>query len=162
MVEVQGHILPHHDRLESGARTSRRAEGWTLQQGFYVYRNARRCWSDGGWQDWARTRSWTREAHRLARITPTSPALMPTGKSTFASRQPARRSPLRKQLLNLAEDIRQRRRDGSLPAGADSPVGGRTPREAWQAERGNGVCATGLAKTVPLSSRSRKCRAAAS
>jgi len=48
-VEVQGHVLPHHDRLESGAyEPAGGPEGWTSQQGFYVYRNARLLVA-GGW-----------------------------------------------------------------------------------------------------------------
>ena len=48
-VEVQGFILPHRDQLDQD--TFERAggrDGWTSQQGFYVYRNDRMLVS-GGW-----------------------------------------------------------------------------------------------------------------
>lgn len=69
VVEVQGHVLPHRDRLtpeefESGAGP----EGWAAQQGFYVYRSQRLLVA-GGWLGLGSGRAWTKEeAHKLARI----------------------------------------------------------------------------------------------
>ena len=68
-IEVQGHVLPHRDRLsdkefESGSGP----EGWAAQQGFYVYRNHRLLVA-GGWLGMGTGREWTKEeAHKLARI----------------------------------------------------------------------------------------------
>ena len=68
-VEVQGFVLPHKDRLgrnqfELGAGP----EGWTAQQGFYVYRN-RRMLVSGGWLGLGQGRTWTREEpYKLARL----------------------------------------------------------------------------------------------
>ena len=68
-VEVQGFILPHkdnlkHNQFESGAGL----EGWTAQQGFYVYRN-RRMLVSGGWLGLGQRRAWTREEpYKLARL----------------------------------------------------------------------------------------------
>lgn len=43
-------------------------EGWTAQQGFYIYRNERLLVA-GSWLGLGTGRSWTKdEAHRLARI----------------------------------------------------------------------------------------------
>ena len=69
VVEFQGYILPHKDRLDSksfdfGAGT----EGWTAHQGFYVYRNKRLLVS-GSWLGLGFGRAWTKEEpFKLARI----------------------------------------------------------------------------------------------
>jgi hypothetical protein len=68
-VEVECHVLPHKDRLsEKEEESARGPEGWTAQQGFYVYRN-KRLLVAGGWLGLGQKRGWTQdEAHRLARI----------------------------------------------------------------------------------------------
>lgn len=69
MVDVQGFILPHRDQLDQKAfeRAAGR-DGWTSQQGFYVYRNDRMLVS-GGWLGLGEPRAWTREEpFRLARL----------------------------------------------------------------------------------------------
>ena len=69
VVEVQGFVLPHKDHLnqrqfEAGAGP----EGWTAQQGFYVYRN-RRMLVSGSWLGLGQRRAWTREEpYKLARL----------------------------------------------------------------------------------------------
>ncbi len=69
VVKVQGFVLPHKDHLkqrqfEIGAGL----EGWTAQQGFYVYRN-RRMLVSGGWLGLGQRQSWTREEpYKLARL----------------------------------------------------------------------------------------------
>ena len=69
VVEVQGFVLPHKDNLkqrqfEIGAGQ----EGWTAQQGFYVYRN-RRMLVSGGWLGLGQRQAWTREEpYKLARL----------------------------------------------------------------------------------------------
>jgi hypothetical protein len=69
VVEIQCHVLPHKDRLDP--RMYGRAagpDGWTAQQGFYVYRNERLLVA-GSWLGLGQGRAWTKEeAHRLARI----------------------------------------------------------------------------------------------
>lgn len=68
-VGVQGFVLPHRDRLEKGQwEDAAGPDGWTAQQGFYVYRNERLLVA-GSWLGLGRGRSWTKEeAYRLARI----------------------------------------------------------------------------------------------
>ncbi len=70
-VVVQCHVLPHKDRLsEKEFSAAAGPNGWTSQQGFYIYRN-RRLLALGGWlrlRD-ARGRIFTRdEPHKLARL----------------------------------------------------------------------------------------------
>lgn len=111
-VTVQAHVLPHKDRLD--ARTHEDAagpDGWTAQQGFYVYRQ-RRLLLGGSWLGLGRGRSWTKEeAHRLARIR------VEIGNASDAAwkidvRKSTARPPVevRARLTALAEDARNRAR----------------------------------------------------
>ena len=141
LVEVQGHVLPHRDRLDSGAyEPAGGPEGWTSQQGFYVYRNARLLVA-GGWLGLGQGRSWTREeAHRLARIRIDIPNSADADWKIDIRKSTARPPvALRKRLLSLAEDIRQRARRVFAHRGRIIQVSGREPlAEAWQTEQGNG------------------------
>jgi hypothetical protein len=61
-VTAQCHVLPHKDKL-SDEDFSRAGgpEGWTSQQGFYVYRNKRLLLA-GGWLGLGKGRAWNRES----------------------------------------------------------------------------------------------------
>ncbi|MCC2596084.1 ATP-binding protein [Pusillimonas sp. MFBS29] len=140
-VEAQGHVLPHKDRLDPGVHEAAAGpDGWTAQQGFYVYRNERLLLA-GSWLGLGRGRSWTKEeAHRLARIrldipnTADSDWKIDIRKST--ARPPVA---LRMQLTRLAEDTRERARRVFAHRGKAVAVGGgKTIVEAWRAEHFNG------------------------
>ncbi len=69
-ISVRGFILPHTDRFANATAMEQAAgpDGWTAQQGFYVYRQ-RRLLSAGGWLGLGGSKAWTREEYsRLARI----------------------------------------------------------------------------------------------
>ena len=68
-VIVECHVLPHKDKLSPQEyQRYQGPEGWTSQQGFYVYRGGRMLLA-GSWLGLGKGRSWTKdEAHRLARI----------------------------------------------------------------------------------------------
>ncbi|TGR23336.1 MULTISPECIES: ATP-binding protein [unclassified Mesorhizobium] len=69
-VTVQCHVLPHRDMLKPAEQEAAAGpNGWTQQEGFYVYRN-RRLLLAGGWLGLGDGgKPWPRdEAHRLARI----------------------------------------------------------------------------------------------
>lgn len=110
-VRVQLNVLPHKDKFESAADFDAAAgpDGWTSQQGFYIYRN-RRLLAVSGWLRLGeRGRQWSRdEAHRLARIRLDIPNTMDSEwninvlKSTASP--PVR---LRPQLLRLAKETRE-------------------------------------------------------
>lgn len=68
-VRVKGYILPHKDQLsEQEYQVAGGQDGWTSQQGFYVYRN-RRMLVAGDWIGLGRPRLWTKEEqYKLARL----------------------------------------------------------------------------------------------
>ncbi len=68
-VQVQGFVLPHHDKMTSQEHAlAAGIAGWGGQQGFYVYRN-RRLLVAGGWLGLGRPRRWTQDQQFvLARI----------------------------------------------------------------------------------------------
>lgn len=70
VVEVQGYVLPHKDKLgPMGHKRAAGPNGWNDQQGFYVYRN-KRLLVAGSWLGLGgRRHGWTKEEHyKLARI----------------------------------------------------------------------------------------------
>lgn len=69
LVEIQGFVLPHRDRLSDDLfQAGGGPEGWTAQQGFYVYRS-RRLILPGSWLGLGETRTWTKEEpYKLARL----------------------------------------------------------------------------------------------
>lgn len=86
-------------------------DGWTAQQGFYVYRNQRLLVA-GSWLGLGQGRSWTKEeAHRLARIRLDIPN---TADSEWKIdiRKSIARPPvtIRMSLTRIAEDTRARAR----------------------------------------------------
>jgi hypothetical protein len=111
-VVVQCHVLPHKDHLDPKEyELAAGPEGWTGQQGFYVYRNERMLIA-GSWLGLGHGRSWTKEeAHRLARI-----RLDITNAADSDWKIDIRKSTakppiaLRARLTKLAEDTRKRAR----------------------------------------------------
>jgi anti-sigma regulatory factor (Ser/Thr protein kinase) len=67
--KMQCHVLPHKDYLSEAEYLKYEGpNGWTAQQGFYIYRN-KRLLVAGSWLGLGNGRSWTKdEAHKLARI----------------------------------------------------------------------------------------------
>ena len=65
-VAAQCHVLPHKDRLDRRQQEEAAGvDGWTAQQGFYVYRNQRLLVA-GSWLGLGHGRPWMKEeAHRL-------------------------------------------------------------------------------------------------
>ncbi|MBK9246082.1 MAG: ATP-binding protein [Burkholderiales bacterium] len=136
-VEVECHVLPHKDRLTSRElAVAAGPNGWTAQQGFYVYRNERLLVA-GGWLGLGPGRAWNREeAHRLARIRLDIPNTADAA-WTIDIRKSTARPPvsLRPWLTRLAEDTRERARKvfafrGSPPPGPS----GNAIEQAWRVE----------------------------
>lgn len=69
IVEVQGFVLPHRDRMTADEfEAAGGPEGWLAHEGFFVYRN-RRLLVAGGWLGLGQGRRWARDdVHRLARL----------------------------------------------------------------------------------------------
>ena len=134
-VEVQCHVLPHRDRL--GSRDYEIAggpEGWTAQQGFYVYRKKRLLLA-GSWLGLGQGRSWTKEeAHRLARIRLDIPNSA-DAEWKIDIRKSTARPPVsvRSKLTRLAEDTRRRARHVFAHRGKVR-TGNEPLAEAWKVE----------------------------
>jgi hypothetical protein len=141
LVKLQCHVLPHKDHLDASTAVSAGGpDGWTAQQGFYVYRNSRLLVA-GSWLGLGQGRSWTKEeAHRLARIRLDLPNTV-DDEWKIDIRKSTARPPavLRSQLTKLAEDTRRRARDvfahrgRGIPNPASGPVA-----QAWRPERFQG------------------------
>lgn len=137
-IEVQCHVLPHKDRLtEEQFRIAGGPEGWTSQQGFYVYRN-RRLLLAGGWLGLGQGRAWNREeSHRLARIRLDIPNTADADWKIDVKKSTARPPvTVRAWLTKLAEDTRGRARRVFAFRGASVPFSAGPPLEqAWRIER---------------------------
>ncbi len=137
-IEVQCHVLPHRDRLsEDEFKRAGGPEGWTSQQGFYVYRN-RRLLLAGGWLGLGQGRAWNREeSHRLARIRLDIPNTADAEWKIDVKKSTAKPPVLvRAWLTKLAEDTRERARRVFAFRGAPIPgPGGARVEQAWRVER---------------------------
>jgi hypothetical protein len=111
-ISVQCHVLPHRDRLEQAEyEAAAGPDGWTAQQGFYVYRNERLLVA-GSWLGLGQGRYWTKEeAQRLARIRIDIPNSADV-EWNIDVRKSSARPPVsvRNRLIHLAEDTRERAR----------------------------------------------------
>ncbi|MBZ9801200.1 ATP-binding protein [Mesorhizobium sp. ES1-6] len=111
-IEVEGFVLPHKDRLTPKEYDEAAGpDGWTSQQGFYVYRNERLLVA-GHWLGLGQGRSWTKEEpFRLARIRLDIPNSADEDWKIDIRKSTAR-PPLeaRARLSLFAEDVRQRAR----------------------------------------------------
>lgn len=111
-IVAQAFVLPHKDRLsDKDYLDAGGPEGWSSQQGFYIYRG-RRLLVAGSWLGLGRGRSWSKdESHRLARIrldiANSSDADWKVDVRKSSAQPPVK---LREQLTKLAEDTRDRAR----------------------------------------------------
>ena len=140
-VEVECHVLPHKDRLTEREHVMAAGpDGWTAQQGFYVYRNERLLVA-GSWLGLGRGRSWTKEeAYRLARIrldiTNTADAEWKIDVRKSTARPPIS---IRERLTRLAEDTREKARRVFAHRGQAMRIGaGQAVTQGWRVEHFNG------------------------
>lgn len=111
-VELKGFVLPHKDFLtDKEFKTAGGPEGWTAQQGFYVYRN-RRMLVAGGWLGLGGDRAWTREEpYKLARLRLDIPNTADEDWKIDIKKSVARPPPeLRPRLTALADHVRSQAR----------------------------------------------------
>lgn len=113
-VRVRGFVLPHRDRFRSEIEFEKAGgpDGWTAQQGFYVYRQ-KRLLSAGGWLGLGGSRAWTRdETSRLARIRIDIPNTADHDWRIDVRKAIARPpDAIRKPLQRIAEDVRRKARE---------------------------------------------------
>ncbi|WP_291994172.1 ATP-binding protein [Candidatus Accumulibacter sp. ACC003] len=141
VVEMQAYVLPHKDRLNTReSDLTAGLDGWTAQQGFYVYRNQRLLVA-GSWLGLGRARPWTKEeAYRLARIRLDIPNTS-DAEWKLDIRKSRARPPvyLRERLTRLAEDARERARRVFAHRGQVNRVASHQPLlQAWRAEHFRG------------------------
>lgn len=132
----QAYVLPHKDRLTDRVYANAGGiEGWSGQQGFYIYRN-RRLLVAGSWLGLGRGRSWSKdEAHRLARIRLDLPNdLDAEWKIDIRKSSAHPPAALRDQLYRLAEDARDRARKVFLHRAHSNSTRGRRDEvvPVWQ------------------------------
>lgn len=136
-IRVRGFILPHPDRFANASEMEDAAgpEGWTAQQGFYVYRQ-KRLLSAGGWLGLGGTRAWTREEFsRLARIRIDLPNTIDEDWRIDIRKAQARPpEALRQDLSRIAEDVRRIARDVFIHRGRRTERDGETGTvtRVWQ------------------------------
>lgn len=138
LIEIEGHVLPHKDRLSPAEfEDAAGPNGWTAQQGFYIYRNERLLVA-GGWLGLGQGRAWNREeSHRLARIRLDIPNTADTDWKIDIRKSTARPPvALRQWLTQHAEDTRNRARKVFAFRGKPTTGPGRAPVEqAWRVEQ---------------------------
>lgn len=136
VVEVQGYVLPHRDRLDREEyENAAGPDGWTAQQGFYVYRN-KRLLVAGSWLGLGQNRAWTKEeAHRLARIRLDIPNSA-DAEWKIDIRKSTARPPvnIRAQLVSIADDIRSRARKVYAYRGTNTVRTSGPLVQAWHAD----------------------------
>lgn len=140
-VEIECHVLPHKDKLSPAEFDSAQgSDGWTAQQGFYVYRN-KRLLVAGSWLGLGTGRSWTKdEAHRLARIRLDIPNSADT-EWKIDIRKSTARPPvaLRGWLIRFAEETRARARKAFVHRGQIPRLkNGSSVIQAWKTEHFTG------------------------
>jgi len=137
VLAVQCHVLPHKDKLSDDEfQRAGGPEGWTSQQGFYVYRNKRLLLA-GGWLGLGRGRAWNREeSHRLARIRVDIPNSADTDWKIDVRKSTARPPVfVRQWLTGLAESTREKARKVFAFRGSPTPgLGGAPIEQAWRVE----------------------------
>jgi hypothetical protein len=151
-IEVQCHVLPYKDRLSPAEYASGGGpDGWTAQQGFYVYRNERLLLA-GNWLGLGQGRPWTKEeAHRLARIRLDIPNTADADWKIDIRKSSARPPVnLKSRLTHLAEDTRARARRVFAYRGEVSNLAkGAQVAHAWRAEHGRHGVRYRLDRTHP-------------
>lgn len=140
-VEIECHVLPHKDKLSPAEFESAQGlDGWTAQQGFYVYRN-KRLLVAGSWLGLGSGRSWTKdEAHRLARIRLDIPNSA-DAEWKIDIRKSTARPPvaLRSWLVRFAEGTRARARKAFVHRGQiPQSKNGSSVMQAWKTEHFSG------------------------
>jgi hypothetical protein len=137
VVKIECHVLPHRDRLAPAEyEAAGGPEGWTAQQGFYVYRNGRLLLA-GGWLGLGQGRAWNREeAQRLARIRLDIPNTADADWKIDIRKSTARIPvSLRPWLTRLAEDTRERARRVFAFRGSPTPgPRGNPVEQAWRVD----------------------------
>lgn len=136
-IEIECHVLPHRDKLsEKEFQQGGGPDGWTSQQGFYVYRNQRLLLA-GGWLGLGHGKAWNREeSFRLARIRLDIPNTADADWKIDIRKSTAKPPVIvRPWLTKFSEDTRDRARKVFAYRGSPTTNTGHVVIEqAWRAE----------------------------
>lgn len=151
-IEIECHVLPHRDRLDPKTyEAAAGPDGWTAQQGFYVYRNARLLLA-GSWLGLGQGRAWTKEEpHRLARIRVDISNTADADWKIDIRKSTARPPPVaRPTLVRLAEYTREQARRVFAYRGQPTKHSKSEPvQTAWAAEHFKGGMRYRIDRTHP-------------
>lgn len=151
---VRGFVLPHRDRFKSELDFERAGgpDGWTAQQGFYVYRQ-KRLLCAGGWLGLGGSKAWTRdESSKLARIRVDIPNSSDQD-WRIDIRKAIARPPdtIRRRLQSIAMDVRKKAREVFVHRGQYMPR--TTDKEisrVWAINSENSKSRYGICRDHPL------------
>ena len=147
-LRVRPFILPHASRLSAADYEAAQGEdGWTAQQGFYVYRNDRLLVSG----DWLGLGFHKEEHHKLARIAVELPNSMDQDWAIDVKKSRARPPEyLRDALHRVASATRRRSADVYRHRGKVLARTAGTPELAWSRKVSRGKCAYTVNRNHPL------------
>lgn len=138
LINVQCFVLPHKDNLsEEDHEIAAGPQGWTSQQGFYIYRN-KRLLVPGSWLGLGKLKPWIKEeAYRLARIKVNIPNSADKEWKIDIRKSIARPPAAIKNIfIKLAEDTRERARRVFATRGQQMRNAQQVPIiQAWRTER---------------------------
>lgn len=145
IIQVQGFVLPHKDRItETEFESGGGPRGWIAQQGYYIYRNDRMLLAG----DWLRLgrggRLWAKEEqYKLARLAIDIGNAMDLDWSLDVKKSTARPpAALRERLTGLAEHVRKMAKEVFLYRGAHGArpfqPGLQTFERPWRTRTRNG------------------------
>ena len=152
-IGVKGFVLPHKDKLEPEEYSKLSGpEGWTAQQGFYVYRN-KRLLIPGSWLGLGEAERWTKQAqYNLARIRIDIPNSLDIDWQIDVKKSTA--SPpieVRGRLRDLAAKVRKEARQVFAFRGEYGPSSQKKPlQRIWQSSYAKGSYSYKIDRKHPL------------
>ena len=153
LIKIKGFVLPHKDKIsEEEYLELAGTEGWSAQQGFYIYRN-KRLLLYGSWLGLGDSAAWTKEEQfKLARIRVDIPNSQDIDWQIDVKKSTAK-PPLaiRERLRDLAGKVRKQARDVFAYRGSyGSRITKQPLKRAWHSVYSNGSDSYKIDRKHPL------------